>query len=202
MDIEVLTTMQTHSNICNHIHLPVQSGSNKILKAMNRQHTREEYLNLISNIKKILPNCGISQDIITGFPNETEKDHIDTLSLMELVRYDFGFMFKYSERPGTLAARKMKDNITEKVKQRRLSEIIDLQFQHSYKNLSNYKNKLTEILIEKESKKSTKFWCGRNEQNIMVVIPKENYLPGDFVEVLVENNTSTTLIGFAKKKIK
>ena len=121
---------------------------------------------------------------------------------MELVRYDFGFMFKYSERPGTLAARKMKDNITEKVKQRRLSEIIDLQFQHSYKNLSNYKNKLNEILIEKESKKSTKFWCGRNEQNIMVVIPKENYLPGDFVEVLVENNTSTTLIGFAKKKIK
>ena len=202
MDIEVLTTMQTHSNICNHIHLPVQSGSNKILKAMNRQHTREEYLNLISNIKKILPNCGISHDIITGFPNETEKDHLDTLSLMELVRYDFGFMFKYSERPGTLAARKMKDNITEKVKQRRLSEIIDLQFQHSYKNLSNYKNKLTEILIDNESKKSTKFWCGRNEQNIMVVIPKENYLPGDFVEVLIENNTSTTLIGFAKKKIK
>ncbi len=202
MDIEVLTTMQAHSNICNHIHLPVQSGSNKILKAMNRQHTREEYLNLISNIKKILPNCGISHDIITGFPNETEKDHLDTLSLMELVRYDFGFMFKYSERPGTLAARKMKDNITEKVKQRRLSEIIDLQFQHSYKNLSNYKNKLTEILIEKESKKSTKFWCGRNEQNIMVVIPKDNYLPGDFVEVLIESNTSTTLIGFAKKKIK
>ena len=202
IDTDVLETMAKHNNICNHIHLPVQSGSDQILKKMNRKHTVKEYRELVDKIKTILPDCGISQDMITGFPNETEKDHLDTLTLMELVKYDFGFMFKYSERPGTLAARKMKDNISEKVKQRRLSEIIDLQFKHSYKNLSKYKNKVTEILIEKESKKSTKFWCGRNEQNIMVVIPKENYVPGDFVEVLVENNTSTTLIGFPKKKIK
>jgi|TARA_B100001093_G_scaffold109160_1_gene101474 tRNA-2-methylthio-N6-dimethylallyladenosine synthase len=202
MDIEVLSTMQAHKNICNHIHLPVQSGSNIVLKAMNRQHTREEYLNLISSIKKILPNCGISQDMITGFPNETEKDHLETLSLMELVKYDFGFMFKYSERPGTLAARKMKDNIPEQIKQRRLSEIIDLQFRHSFENLSKYKNKTTEVLIEKESKKSNSFWSGRNEQNIMVVMPKQDYIPGDFVEVSINDNTSTTLIGNIKKKIK
>jgi tRNA-2-methylthio-N6-dimethylallyladenosine synthase len=202
MDIEVLSTMQAHKNICNHIHLPVQSGSNIVLKAMNRQHTREEYLNLISSIKKILPNCGISQDMITGFPNETEKDHLETLSLMELVKYDFGFMFKYSERPGTLAARKMKDNIPEQIKPRRLSEIIDLQFRHSFENLSKYKNKTTEVLIEKESKKSNSFWSGRNEQNIMVVMPKQDYIPGDFVEVSINDNTSTTLIGNIKKKIK
>ncbi len=202
MDIEVLSTMQAHKNICNHIHLPVQSGSNIVLKAMNRQHTREEYLNLISSIKKILPNCGISQDMITGFPNETEKDHLETLSLMELVKYDFGFMFKYSERPGTLAARKMKDNVPEQIKQRRLSEIIDLQFRHSFENLSKYKNKTTEVLIEKESKKSNSFWSGRNEQNIMVVMPKQDYIPGDFVEVSINDNTSTTLMGNIKKKIK
>ncbi len=141
MDNEVLITMKAHNNICNHIHLPVQSGSDKILKEMNRQHTREEYLNLVTEIKTILPNCGISQDMITGFPNETEKDHLDTLSLMNLVKYDFGFMFKYSERPGTLASRKLDDNIPEEIKQRRLSEIIDLQFKHSFENLSKYVNK-------------------------------------------------------------
>ena len=140
--------------------------------------------------------------MITGFPNETEKDHLETLSLMELVKYDFGFMFKYSERPGTLAARKMKDNVPEQIKQRRLSEIIDLQFRHSFENLSKYKNKTTEVLIEKESKKSNSFWSGRNEQNIMVVMPKQDYIPGDFVEVLINDNTSTTLIGNIKKKIK
>ena len=202
MSLEVIKVMSRYENICNHIHLPVQSGSNNILKAMNRQHTREEYLNLISSIKKILPNCGISQDMITGFPNETEKDHLETLSLMELVKYDFGFMFKYSERPGTLAARKMKDNVPEQIKQRRLSEIIDLQFRHSFENLSKYKNKTTEVLIEKESKKSNSFWSGRNEQNIMVVMPKQDYIPGDFVEVSINDNTSTTLIGNIKKKIK
>ena len=132
MDTEVLITMKAHKNICNHIHLPVQSGSDKILKQMNRQHTRKEYLKLVSEIKTILPDCGLSQDMITGFPNETEKDHKDTLSLMNLVKYDFGFMFKYSERPGTLASRKLDDNIPEEIKQRRLSEIIDLQFKHSF----------------------------------------------------------------------
>ena len=195
MDNEVLITMKAHNNICNHIHLPVQSGSDKILKEMNRQHTREEYLNLVTEIKTILPNCGISQDMITGFPNETEKDHLDTLSLMNLVKYDFGFMFKYSERPGTLASRKLEDNIPEEIKQRRLSEIIDLQFKHSFENLSKYVNKKTVVLIEKESKKSKGFWAGRNEQNIMVVFPKEDFKTGEFVEVLVKENTATTLKG-------
>ena len=195
MDNEVLITMKAHNNICNHIHLPVQSGSDKILKEMNRQHTRKEYLNLVTEIKTILPNCGISQDMITGFPNETEKDHLDTLSLMNLVKYDFGFMFKYSERPGTLASRKLDDNIPEEIKQRRLSEIIDLQFKHSFENLSKYVNKKTVVLIEKESKKSKEFWAGRNEQNIMVVFPKEDFKTGEFVEVLVKENTATTLKG-------
>ena len=195
MDNEVLITMKAHKNICNHIHLPVQSGSDKILKEMNRQHTRKEYLNLVTEIKTILPNCGISQDMITGFPNETEKDHLDTLSLMNLVKYDFGFMFKYSERPGTLASRKLDDNIPEEIKQRRLSEIIDLQFKHSFENLSKYVNKKTVVLIEKESKKSKGFWAGRNEQNIMVVFPKEDFKTGEFVEVLVKENTATTLKG-------
>ena len=202
MDNEVLITMKAHNNICNHIHLPVQSGSDKILKEMNRQHTREEYLNLVTEIKTILPDCGISQDMITGFPNETEKDHLDTLSLMNLVKYDFGFMFKYSERPGTLASRKLDNNIPEEIKQRRLSEIIDLQFKHSFENLSKYINKKTVVLIEKESKKSKGFWAGRNEQNIMVVFPKQDFKTGDFVEVLVEENTATTLKGLGLKRIK
>ena len=201
MDNEVLITMKAHKNICNHIHLPVQSGSDKILKEMNRQHTREEYLNLVTEIKTILPNCGISQDMITGFPNETEKDHLDTLSLMNLVKYDFGFMFKYSERPGTLASRKLDDNIPEEIKQRRLSEIIDLQFKHSFENLSKYVNKKTVVLIEKESKKSKGYWAGRNEQNIMVVFPKEDFKTGDFVEVLVQENTATTLKGLGLNRI-
>ena len=201
MDNEVLITMKAHKNICNHIHLPVQSGSDKILKEMNRQHTREEYLNLVTEIKTILPNCGISQDMITGFPNETEKDHLDTLSLMNLVKYDFGFMFKYSERPGTLASRKLEDNIPEEIKQRRLSEIIDLQFKHSFENLSKYVNKKTVVLIEKESKKSKGFWAGRNEQNIMVVFPKEDFKTGEFVEVLVKENTATTLKGLGLNRI-
>ena len=201
MDNEVLITMKAHNNICNHIHLPVQSGSDKILKEMNRQHTRKEYLNLVTEIKTILPDCGISQDMITGFPNETEKDHLDTLSLMNLVKYDVGFMFKYSERPGTLASRKLDDNIPEEIKQRRLSEIIDLQFKHSFENLSKYVNKKTVVLIEKESKKSKGFWAGRNEQNIMVVFPKEDFKTGEFVEVLVKENTATTLKGLGLNRI-
>ena len=201
MDNEVLITMKAHKNICNHIHLPVQSGSDKILKEMNRQHTRKEYLNLVTEIKTILPDCGISQDMITGFPNETEKDHLDTLSLMNLVKYDFGFMFKYSERPGTLASRKLEDNIPEEIKQRRLSEIIDLQFKHSFENLSKYVNKKTVVLIEKQSKKSKGFWAGRNEQNIMVVFPKEDFKTGEFVEVLVKENTATTLKGLGLNRI-
>ena len=137
IDTEVLETMASYDNICNHIHLPVQSGSNQILKKMNRKHTVKEYRDIINKIKNILPDCGISQDMITGFPDETEEDHLDTLKLMDYVKYDFGFMFKYSERPGTLAAKKFNDNVPEDVKQRRLSEIIDIQLKHSYHNLLN-----------------------------------------------------------------
>ena len=195
IDTEVLETMAIYDNICNHIHLPVQSGSDNILKKMNRKHTVKEYHELIKKIKKILPDCGISQDMITGFPNETENDHLDTLKLMDYVKYDFGFMFKYSERPGTLAAKKFDDNVPEKVKQRRLSEIIDLQLKHSYQNLLKYRGKTVSVLIEKESKKSTNHWCGRNPQNLMVVFPKNNLKLGEYATVKVIDNTSTTLIG-------
>ena len=195
IDKEVLETMAKYENICNHIHLPVQSGSDEILKKMNRKHTVEEYRELVKKIKKILPDCGISQDMITGFPNETEDDHLKTLKLMDYVKYDFGFMFKYSERPGTLAAKKFEDNIPEIVKQRRLSEIINLQLKHSYQNLFNYRGKKVKVLIEKESKKSSEHWCGRNPQNIMVVFPKEKLKIGQYADVTILDNTSTTLIG-------
>src|SRR5690606_16963396 len=131
LTVDVIETMATYKNICKHIHLPVQSGSNRILKEMNRLHTREEYFKLIDSIRKIIPNCAISQDMITGFPTETEEDHKDTLSLMEYVKYDFGYMFTYSERPGTLAERKMEDNVPEETKKRRLAEVINLQQKHS-----------------------------------------------------------------------
>ena len=195
MSKDVLNVMARHKNICKHIHLPVQSGSDKILKLMNRKHTVCDYKELIGNIKKIIPDCGISHDMITGFPNESDDDHKMTLELMDYVKYDFGFMFKYSQRPGTLAFKKFNDNVPEKIKQKRLEEIIDLQQKHSFMNLKKYVGKSCEVLIEKESKKSNKYWCGRNDQNIMVVFPKENHKPGDFVNVQIINNTSTTLIG-------
>ncbi len=195
MSEDVLNVMAKHKNICKHIHLPVQSGSDKILRLMNRKHTVRDYKELIGNIKKIIPDCGISHDMITGFPNENDDDHKMTLELMNYVKYDFGFMFKYSQRPGTLAFKKFNDNVPEKIKQKRLEEIIDLQQKHSFMNLKNYVGKSCEVLIEKESKKSNKYWCGRNDQNIMVVFPKENHKPGDFVNIKISNNTSTTLIG-------
>ncbi len=195
MSEDVLNTMAKHKNICNHIHLPVQSGSDKVLKLMNRKHTVSDYKKLIDKIKEILPGCGISHDMITGFPNETNEDHRLTIELMKYVKYDFGFMFKYSERPGTPAYKKLSDNVPEKIKQKRLEEIIHLQQEHSFINLKNYIGKNCEVLIEKESKKSASHWAGRNDQNIMVVFPKKNHKPGDLVNVKINNNTSTTLIG-------
>ena len=195
MSEDVLNVMAKHKNICNHIHLPVQSGSDKVLKLMNRKHTVSDYKKLIDKIKEILPGCGISHDMITGFPNETNDDHRLTLELMKYVKYDFGFMFKYSERPGTPAYKKLSDNVPEKIKQKRLEEIIHLQQEHSFINLKNYIGKNCEVLIEKESKKSASHWAGRNDQNIMVVFPKKNHKPGDLVNVKINNNTSTTLIG-------
>ena len=195
--LDVIETMAKHKNICNYIHLPVQSGSNRILKEMNRQHTREEYFELIDNIKKLIPDCAISQDMISGFPTETEADHQDTLSLMEYVKYDFGFMFAYSERPGTLAERKMEDDVPETTKKRRLQEIIELQQKHSLYRTQQHVGKIEEVLIEKPSKRSDAHWSGRNSQNTVVVFEKGNYKPGDFVNVKITDCTSTTLIGEA-----
>jgi len=197
MTEDVLHAMAKHDNICNYIHLPVQSGSTRILNEMNRQHTREEYFALIDKVREILPDCGISQDLITGFPTETEEDHQDTLSLMDYVKYDSGFMFMYSERPGTMAARKMEDDVPEEVKKRRLTEIINKQQEHSAYRTKQFLGKTVEVLVEKESKKSDAHWSGRNPQNTVVVFPKGNYKPGDFVMVRINDCTSTTLIGEA-----
>jgi len=195
MSMEVIKTMASCPNICNYIHLPVQSGSDNILKAMNRQHTRSEYISLIKQIRNLIPDCGISHDMISGFPNETEKDHRETLSLMNEVKYDFGYMFKYSERPGTLAAKKFQDNVPEKIKKNRLQEIIDLQQLHSKFRTEQYIGKVVEVLIEKESKKSNLYWAGRNQQNTVVVFPKDSHKLGDFVKVKIKECTSATLIG-------
>ena len=195
MNLDVIKTMASYSNICNYIHLPVQSGSDSVLKEMNRQHTRKEYLDLIKQIKSLIPDCGISHDMITGFPNETDDDHNQTLSLMREVKYDFGYMFKYSERPGTFAAKKFEDNVDEEVKKVRLQEIIDLQQSHSKFRTKQYVGKTVEVLIEKESKKSNSHWAGRNEQNTVVVFPKKSHKIGDFVNVKINDCTSATLIG-------
>lgn len=197
MTEDVLHTMAKYKNICNYIHLPVQSGSTRILKEMNRQHTREEYMALIDKVREILPDCGISQDMITGFPTETEEDHQDTLSLMEYVKYDFGFMFMYSERPGTLAARKLEDDVPEEIKKRRLTEIVDLQQKHSAFHTQKMVGQTVEVLIEKESRKSDQHWSGRTPQNTVAVFPKEHYKPGDFVQVKITDCTTATLLGEA-----
>jgi tRNA-2-methylthio-N6-dimethylallyladenosine synthase len=197
MHEEVLHVIAKYHNVCNYIHLPVQSGSTRILQEMNRQHTREEYMELVDKIYKIIPDCSISQDLIAGFPTETEEDHQDTLSLMEYVNYDFGYMFIYSERPGTMAARKLEDDVPETVKKRRLQEIVDLQQKIGLKRTQRFVNQTVEVLIEKESKRSDTHWSGRNSQNTTVVFPKENYKPGDFVLVKIDNCTTTTLLGNA-----
>jgi tRNA-2-methylthio-N6-dimethylallyladenosine synthase len=195
--MDVIETMAKYDNICKHIHLPVQSGSDRILKEMNRLHTREEYFELVDDIKRILPECSISVDLIAGFPTETEEDHQDTLSLMEYVQYNFGYMFTYSERPGTMAGRKMEDDVPEAIKKRRLSEIIQLERKYSEIKTREHLGKTVEILIEKASKKSDDQWSGRASDNTVAVFPKEHYKVGDLVNVLVTDCTSATLIGKA-----
>ena len=195
MTIDVIETMSKYNNICNYIHLPIQSGSDRILKKMNRLHTRDEYLELVKKIREIIPNCGISHDMITGFPSETERDHQDTLSLMEEVKYDFGYMFAYSERPGTYAARHFRDDISPEIKQRRLEEIITLQQKHSLERNKSFINKNCEVLVDKESKKSNDFWSGRTTENNVVVFPKYNFKLGDTVNVNINDCTTATLIG-------
>ncbi len=196
MHENVLHAIAKHTNICKYIHLPVQSGSTRILEKMNRQHTREEYITLIDKIRKIIPDCSISHDLITGFCTETEADHKETLSLMDYVKYDFGFMFAYSERPGTLAAKKMPDDVPLEVKKRRLTEIIDKQMKHSKIRLERFIGQTVEVLIDGISKKNKNEWKGRNSQNAVVVFPKTgNEKLGDFVQVKVTKATAATLIG-------
>lgn len=193
---EVLITMAKHENICHHIHLPVQSGSNRMLQLMKRGYTREYYLNRISAIKKFLPDCAISTDIMVGFCDETEDDHNDTLSLMREVGFDFAYMFKYSERRQTYAAKKLKDNIPEKEKIRRLNEVINLQNQLSLASKMNDLGKTFKVLVEGKSKKSDEEYMGRNSQNKVIVFPSNRIVhPGDYVTVVVKRYTSATLIG-------
>ena len=195
MGDDVLHTMAKHKNICKYIHLPLQSGSSRILKLMNRGYDRSWYLKRIDAIKKIIPDCGISMDIITGFCTETDFDHNQTLSLMNYVKYDFGYMFKYSERPNTLAQRKYEDDVDEKIKSKRLTEIINLQQKHSLYNNKKQIGLIKEILVEGVSKKSKDFLFGRTTQNTVVVFPKENIQIGDFINVKISECTSATLIG-------
>lgn len=197
MHEEVLHMVAKYDNICNHIHLPVQSGSSRILKEMNRLHTREEYITLIDKIRAIVPDCSISQDMIVGFPTETEEDHQDTLSLMEYVKYNFGYMYKYSERPGTMAARKLEDDVPEATKSRRLAEIVAAQRAHGAERTKAFVGKTVEVLVERESKKNENEWSGRTEQNIVAVFPKGTHTIGDFVNVKIKDCTSATLIGEA-----
>ena len=197
MSLDVIKVMAAYKNVCNYIHLPVQSGSDRVLKLMNRQHTVAEYKKLIDDIKELIPDISISQDMITGFPTETEEDHQATLELMRYVRYDYGFMFYYSERPGTMAERKMEDDIPLETKKRRLQEVIDLQREMSRNNLKKYLGETIEVLIEKASKKDENEWSGRNDQNIVAIFPKERYNIGDFVNVVIEECTTGTLLGKA-----
>lgn len=192
---DVLHMIAKYDNICNYIHLPIQSGNSDVLNRMNRGHDREWYLELVKRIRNIIPDCGLSTDIITGYCDETEAEHEDTLSLMEEVGYDMAYMFYYSERPGTLAARKFEDNIDLKTKKRRLSEVIQLQSRKSAESNKKDLGKTYKVLIEGVSKKSDEDLFGRNSQNKVIVFPRENFKPGEYVNVKVEDCTSATLIG-------
>jgi tRNA-2-methylthio-N6-dimethylallyladenosine synthase len=195
MTDDVLEIISKYRNICNYIHLPVQSGSSEILKKMNRGYSQEWYMNRINAIKRIIPGCAISTDVITGFCDESDEDFEQTLDLMDKVRFDFAYMFFYSERPKTLAERKYEDNIPLKIKKSRLQKVIDLQREHSL--IKNKKNvgKIMEILVEGPSKKSPLEFCGRNDENYKVVFPKENSKKGTYVNVLINDFTSATLKG-------
>ncbi|GGA85582.1 tRNA (N6-isopentenyl adenosine(37)-C2)-methylthiotransferase MiaB [Puia dinghuensis] len=194
---EVLQTMARYENICRYIHLPVQSGSTRVLQLMNRTYTREWYQAKVQRILSVLPDCGLSTDIIAGFCSETEEDHQDTLSLMEYARYDMSYMFFYSERPGTLAARRYKDDVPEEVKKRRLEEIVRLQNRLSLEKNKEDIGKIFTVLIEGDSKKSAADWRGRNSQNKVVVFPKGDagLQKGDYVQVRIDGCTGATLIG-------
>ena len=194
---EVLFTIAKYENICNYIHLPVQSGNSRILQLMNRTYTREWYMKKIDRIREIIPDCGISSDIIAGFCSETEEEHNDTLSIMDYSRYDYGYMYFYSERPGTLAERRYTDDIPEDVKKRRLQEIVDKQYALSVESNKRDVGNTYKVLIEGNSKKDENFWMGRSSLNKVIVFPKENYevQKADYVMVKVNDCTKGTLLG-------
>ncbi len=194
---EVLYTIARYDNICNYIHLPVQSGSSRVLQLMNRTYTREWYIAKVNRIREILPNCGLSTDMITGFCTETEEDHRESYTLMEYCKYDLAYMYYYSERPGTLAERRYEDDIPEEVKKRRLQEIIALHRIHSLESMQRDVNKTFKVLIEANSKKSDTDWHGRTDHNKVVIFPKENYNlnKGDYIDVFIHSCTAGTLLG-------
>lgn len=193
---EVLYTMAKYENICKYIHLPVQSGNSRVLEIMNRTYDREWYMERVDAIRRIMPDCAISTDVITGFCTETEEEHADTLSMMDYVKYDFAYMFAYSERPGTLAAKRFEDDIPEEVKKRRLTEVVDKQQIHSLERMTQHVGKVHKVLIEGFSKRSDLDYCGRNDQNAMLVFPVDpRYKVGDYVNVIGESCTSATLKG-------
>ena len=194
---DVLHTMARHNNICKYIHLPVQSGSSRVLQLMNRNYSREWYLAKVSRIREIMPDCGISSDIIAGFCTEEESDHQDTLSIMEASRYDFSYMFFYSERPGTLAQRRYTDDIPEEIKKRRLQEIVALQNRLSLESNERDLGKTFEVLVEGDSKKDSNSWKGRTSQNKVVVFPKDHHAitKGDYVNIEITGCTQATLLG-------
>ncbi len=193
---EVLYTIKKYDNICSYIHLPVQSGNSRVLELMNRTYDRDWYIDRIDAIRRIIPECAISTDVITGFCSETDEEHKDTLSMMNYVQYDFAYMFMYSERPGTLAAKRYADDIPEAVKRSRLKEIVAKQQEHSFIKLQKLVGTTQKVLIEGFSKKSNNDYCGRSDQNAMVVFPVgEGYKPGEYVNVLVDRSTTATLIG-------
>jgi len=195
---EVLYTIKKYDNICKYIHLPAQSGNSRVLEIMNRTYTREWYLERIDSIRRILGDgCGISHDMIAGFCTETEEEHQDSLSLLEYVRFDFGYMFSYSERPGTPAAKKFKDDIPADVKQRRLAEIIEIQQRISTERNKTLIGTIQKVLVEGTSKRSDADFSGRSDQNKVVIFPRENFKKGDYVNVLITETTSATLRGRA-----
>ena len=195
MTDDVLEVIAKYENICNYIHLPVQSGNSDVLKRMNRGYTREWYMDRIAAINRIIPDCSISTDIITGFCGETEEEHQDTLSLMEEVKFQFSYMFFYSERPKTLAERKFEDDIPLETKKRRLQEVIDLQHKLSNEFNKNEVGKVQRVLIEGFSKKSEDDYVGRNSGNVSVIFPKEDAKPGDYVDVEITDYTPGSLLG-------
>jgi tRNA-2-methylthio-N6-dimethylallyladenosine synthase len=195
MTDEVLETMAKYTNIANHIHLPVQSGNNEMLYRMNRGYTREWFLERVAAIRRILPDCTISTDIITGFCGETDDEHQDTISIMQEARFDFAYMYMYSERPKTLAERKFKDDVPEETKKARLTEIINLQQKNSLKAHKEFVGQTQEVLIEGFSRRSDEHQVGRNQNNIKVVFPKTDLPINSYVQVKIKDCTSATLMG-------